>query len=179
MITAIIFSITLLLLLLFAVFFVIQFYNILFRGFAPFVSTHPSIIGKLAFEAGQLDNKVVYELGCGTANFLFSLEKKFPDAKFIGVEYALLPWLIAKIRLLLSGSKIRIIKKNIFKVNLADADLIYCYLNPGMMRDLETKLKKECKLGTQIISYCFPMAGLLPAKTDELEDKTRIHYYTI
>jgi tRNA G46 methylase TrmB len=40
------------------------------------------------------DGAVVYELGCGRAGFLRALEEKFPQAKYIGVEYSFWPYLL-------------------------------------------------------------------------------------
>jgi hypothetical protein len=179
MISTIILAIIFLLLVPLAVFFLVQFYNILFRGFAPFVSTHPLVVSRVILEARLAPGQQVYELGCGKAGFLVGLEKKFPQAKYAGIEYAFWPWFVAKAQLLLAGSKIKLIKQNLFNADIADADLIYCYLNPKMMQDLEIKFKKECKPGTQIISYCFPMTEMPPEKTIELEDNTRVYYYTI
>lgn len=177
--TSIIITIIFLSLFIFAAFFLVQFYNILFRGFAPFVSTHPSIISRITLDAEELQGKKIYELGCGSAKFLSALEQKFPEATLVGIEYSFLPWLIARCRLAAAGSKIKLVKKNIFKINLADADLIYCYLSIKTMKELALKFKQECKPGTQIISYIFSLPDLLPTKTIELEDNTRVHYYVI
>ena len=179
MISTIIIAIIFLTLFIFAAFFLVQFHNILFRGFAPFVSTHQSVIDRITLDAAELKGKKIYELGCGSAKFLSALEKKFPEATLVGIEYSFLPWLIASIRLAAASSKIKLIKKNIFKINLSDADLIYCYLSIKTMKELALKFKQECKPGTQIISYVFPLPDILPAKTIELEDNTRVHYYMI
>ena len=157
-----------------------QFFNIIFRGFAPFISTKGRVILKILGEIDyNRDKAKVYELGCGKAGFLRALEKKKPNWEYIGVEGSILPWLIAKIQTSLNHSKIKVLEKNLFHVNLADADLIYCYLNVEMMKKLEKKFKKECKSGAKIISYVFTMPNLQPEKVVELEDKSKIYFYTI
>ncbi len=158
----------------------VQFFNIIFRGFAPFISTKGKVIVKILDEIDYNNgNTNVYELGCGKAGFLRALEEKKPEWKYIGVENSSLPWLIAKIQTSLNHSKIKILKKNLFHVNLADADLIYCYLNIEMMKKLEKKFKQECKSGTRIISYSFTMPNLEPEKIVKMENGYKIYFYRI
>ncbi len=158
----------------------VQFFNIIFRGFAPFISSRPKVIKKILNEIDFNHSKLkVYELGCGKAGFLRALEEKKPGWKFVGVENSFLPWLIAKIQTSLNHSKIKILKKNLFHVNLADADLIYCYLNIEMMKKLEEKFKKECKSGARIISYSFAMPNLEPEKVVRMENGDKIYFYVI
>ncbi|MCK4554473.1 hypothetical protein KAU19_05980 [Candidatus Parcubacteria bacterium] len=158
----------------------VQFFNMIFRGFAPFISTKGKVIKKILDEIDYNNGNInVYELGCGKAGFLRALEEKKPDWKFIGVENSFLPWLIAKIQTSLNHSKIKILKKNLFHVNLAGADLIYCYLNIEMMKKLEEKFKKECKNGAMIISYSFAMPNLEPEKVVRMENGGKIYFYRI
>jgi len=156
-----------------------QFFNILFRGFAPFISSRPEVIQKILSELKIKEEAIVYELGCGKAGFLRAMEEKYPRTKLIGIEYNLLPYLIAQIQINLHKSKIKIWRKNLFRVNLAKADLIYCYLNQKMMKKLEIKFKEECQSGTKVISYAFTLPTLTPEKVIELENKSKIYFYTI
>ena len=166
-------------LIILAIFLSIQFFNILFRSYAPFISTNKKIIEKILLEIKLNDNNKVIELGCGKAGFLRALAKKFPNTKLIGIEYSFLPWIIAKIQSNFGRyHNIKIIRENIFKTDISEANLIYCYLNIKMMRDLENKFKKECKKGTQIISYLFKLPNLKPSKIIE-NNHNKIYFYTI
>jgi protein-L-isoaspartate O-methyltransferase len=163
----------------FAVFFVIQFFNIIFRGFAPFVSTKPEVLEKILNEIKLNQGDKVLELGCGKAGFLRAIEEKFPGSKLLGVEYSYWPWLITKIQLAISRSKIRLHKKNILKVPFGDSDLIYCYLNVKTMARLAHKLRSEGKKGATVVSYAFPILEFSPVKVIELTDKSKIYFYTL
>jgi hypothetical protein len=155
-----------------------QFFNVLFRGQAPFISTNKKIIKK-AVEKIQLNvGETVYELGCGRALFLKSLAKKFPAARYRGVEHSLLPYWLAKLQNAVAKSKIEIIKDNFFKINLSDANLIYCYLNPKMMEELSLKIKSECRPGTKIISYQFSLPGARLEKFIK-DGSKRIYFYRV
>ena len=161
------------------VFMSVQFYNIIFRGYAPFISSSPQVIARIMAELDLKPGSKVYELGCGKAGFLRAVSKKFPQAECIGIENSPWPYFRAKIQVALSKSKIKIIKNNLFKVNLREADLIYCYLNTYMMRELEKKFRQECQPGVQIISYAFPIPNLKLQKVINLTNNRKIYFYTI
>ena len=157
----------------------IQFFNIVFRGFAPFISTNPKVIGKIIENMDFSGRGKAYELGCGKAGFLRAIELEYPQAELAGVEYSFWPWLIAKIQVSLNKSKIEIKRKNLFKVDLADADLIYCYLSHRIMKKLKKKLEQECRKGTKVISYFFALPDLEPDKIVELENGEKVYFYSI
>ncbi|MFH1233509.1 MAG: hypothetical protein V1649_02565 [Patescibacteria group bacterium] len=166
------------LLLFIVIILAMQLFNVVFRGYAPFISTRSQAIEKALFEINLQPSNKVYELGCGHAGFLRAICNKFPEVEAIGVENAPLPYFLARVQIAMSGKKIKIIKKNLFDVNLSDADLIYCYLNVGMMVKLKEKFSKECKIGTIIISYQFPLDNLNPTKVIQFE-KDKIYFYKI
>jgi hypothetical protein len=169
-----------LLLFVFFVFFVVQFFNICFRGFAPFISTRPKVIAKIISELKMRKDATVYELGCGRAGFLRALRKKYPQAKLIGIEYSFLPYLLGQIQNSFTGCKLKIIKKNFLKVDLSRADVIYCYLNEASMKALEGKFNKECKSGTVIISYMFSLPNMKSEKELAVRnEKDKVYFYRI
>jgi len=168
----------LLLLLVVAIFSIIQFYNIVFRGFAPFISTKFNAIISILKELELRGDEVVYELGAGKAGFLRAVEEKFKNEKLIGIEYSWWPYFLAKMQIIISGSKIKLINKDIFKVNLKEADVLYCFLSPKMMLLLEKKFKDECRPGTLIISYHFRMPNYEPERIVK-EGKNSIYFYRI
>lgn len=158
------------------VFSITQFYRVLFRGFAPFVSTKFKTILNLLKEVDLKEDDFVYELGSGKAGFLRAVEQKFNLKNLYGVEYAFLPYFLARIQIAFSNSRIKLIRKNIFKVNLEKADLIYCFLSPDMMMMLKKKFEKECKKGCVVVSYKFEIPEMEAEKVIK-EDKDNIYFY--
>jgi len=148
------------LVLIIFVFFVVEFYNIVFKGFAPFIPTRPKVIKKIIDEIEISENATIVEFGCGAAGFLRAVHRKYPKANLIGVEHSPLPYVIANIQNMLGRNNIKIIRDNLFNTDVSNADLIYCYLSVGSMQELEKKFKKECKSGAQIISFTFPMHNM-------------------
>lgn len=171
--------IILLILLFFLGFFAVQFFNIFFRGFAPFVSTRPKVIKKIIDELAMKEDAVVYELGCGRAGFLRALRKKYPKAKLVGVEYSFWPFVVAEIQNSFTKSRIDIKKKSMFKVDISGADVIYCYLNAKMMEELAKKFKTECKPGATVISYTFALHGMPSEKVLEIGKHEKVYFYRI
>ena len=157
---------------------IIQFYNIVFRGFSPFISTKFKTILAILKELELNGSEHVYELGAGKAGFLRAVEQKFKNSKLTGVEYSFWPYTLARFQIILSGSKIKMVKKNIFKVSLKEADVIYCFLNIDMMKKLEDKIRNECRTGTLVISYHFRLPSLEPEKVIK-EEKDSIYFYRV
>jgi len=171
-------SLILLVVLIYFIFFISQFYNVIFKGYAPFVSTDKETIRRIIDEAQIKEPATIYELGCGRALFLRVVEKIYPRTKLIGLENLFSLYLAVKIRLKLSGSRIELLKKDFFKVNLKDAALIYCYLNNATIARLGGKFKRECQGGTQIISRSFSIPGLEPEKVIRIKNKP-VYFYRI
>lgn len=158
--------------------FISNFYKTIILRQAPFISTKKIIIKEIVNSLNFNNKKVIYELGSGLCLLLRELEKKKEKNEFIAVEYSTTPFLLSKFLLFVSKSKIKIIKKNLFKVDLKKADIIYFYLMPSMMSRLTKKLKKECKPDTLIISNSFKLDKLNLINKTQIKNTT-IYYYKI
>lgn len=160
------------------IFFISQFVNIIFKGYAPLISTSHKTIKRIIKEASFKEPAVVYELGCGHARFLRAIEKDFLAVELIGVENLPSLYLLVKLKLKLQGSKIKLLKKDFFKIDLKAADLVYCYLNNKTMFRLGEIFKKDCRPGTQIISRCFPIPQFKPNKVLKIGGG-QVYFYKI
>jgi len=165
-------------LVIYLVFFVAQFINIIFRGYAPFVSTDRETIRKIMAAVEIKEPAVIYELGCGRARFLKLAARVWPKAELIGAENIFNLYLLNKIGLKLRGSKIKLLKKDFFTVDLKNAALIYCYLNGPTMARLGEKFRQECLPGTQIVSRRFSMPQFKPDKMLIIKGK-KVYFYKI
>ena len=175
MILAIIFFVAV---LIYAIFFITQFYNIIFKDYGPSLSTDKPTILKIISELKVKPGINIYELGCGQARFLKQAEKSFPQVKLVGVENSLMLYLWIKLKFLILGSKIKFINHDVLKINLSEADIIYCWLFKSTMEKLGKKIKEECKPGTQVISRSFSIPQFEPVKTLIIENKT-VYFYEI
>lgn len=170
--------IILLILIAYLIFFVSQFYNVTFRGYAPFVSTDHETFERIIAAIEIKENAVVYELGCGRARFLRMIEKRFPHSKLIGLENLSSLYILTKFGRQLQGSRINLLKGDFFETDLKEADIVYCYLNNLTMKKLGEKFKQECKIGTQIISRSFPIPQFTPEKVITIRNK-KVYFYKV
>ncbi len=145
--------------------------NLLIR--VPYVPSSMRVVRKVVEAADIQDGEKVYDLGCGDGRLLFEAEKK-AHIQGEGYELASIPYLFARIKKFFLRSNIQIFMKNFFKIDLQNADVIFCYLGPEPMQKLAEKFRKECKKGTRIISHTFQMKGFTPVKTIERNPASRL-----
>ncbi|MGD8344464.1 MAG: hypothetical protein PVH53_12770, partial [Desulfobacterales bacterium] len=74
-----------------------------------------------------------------------------------------------KARIFSFGSnKIKIRRQNFWEADLSDADVVFCYLYPDVMKRLATKLAAGLKPGAIIVSSNFSLPGLVPSRVIRL-----------
>lgn len=120
----------------------------------PFVTTPKWAIEWLANNLNVQDRQVVIELGCGDARVLATLAKRFPGAKFLGIEIQWWPWLLAKLRTRVLHN-VKISRGDLFRYDLSPAHFIYGFYITNFMDRLEAKLQNGLLPGTKVISYGF------------------------
>jgi len=137
------------------IYFLIMFPTLaaLIRG-APFVPTPIDAVEAMVNAADLKDGQKIYDIGCGDGRIVY-LASKAKNLKAVGLELSPFVYLLARIRKLFWRSKAKILLKNFKYTDLSDADVIFCYLLPETLAHLRTKLDKELKKGTKIISYSF------------------------
>lgn len=103
-------------------------------------------------------NGRLIDLGCGLGGPLLGIQRQRGDAQLSGIEAAPLNWLIAKLRLRISGSQADIRLGNLWDANLAEYDIVYAYLSPAPMMRLWEKASLEMKPGSLFISNSFAIS---------------------
>lgn len=93
-----------------------------------------------------------YDLGCGHGALACRIKKKFPTLCVYAIDNNSVRIFFAKIRAFLFRQNIKFLRKDIFEVNLNNADIIYTYLWYDTMPPLEKKLQKELKQGAIVIT---------------------------
>ncbi len=120
----------------------------------------------------------VYDLGAGWGGMAVALAKKYPDRLVIGYEISPLPWLFSCLRQTFYRQKNLQFKYADFnKQDLADADLVLCYLLPKPMAELQAKLERELKSGTLIVSNTFAFHEWQPLDDKVADDLYNSHVY--
>ena len=118
-----------------------------------------------------------YDLGCGDGKMVLAAAKVGAQAE--GFEISVLPYLVAKIRQLVSKEKIKIKFKDFWLTDLSQADVVFFFLIPRIYPKLKNKLNKELKPGTKVIAYVWPIDGLEPVQIDKVLGRPTIYLYQI
>lgn len=168
-----------------AVFFVFIFMlfvilrQILFYGFAPFFPSSPETMEKI-LERLRIEKKfTIFSFGHGRSGFLRAVERKYPGVKLIGVEENSLHCLIARLQIFLHRSRIKIIRSDYYRVKIKDANIVYCHLDAGILRDIYKKLRLEPRSGAVIISSGFIVPYLEHQKILKTESKKRWYNFLV
>lgn len=127
-----------------------------------------------------MEGEVIYELGSGWGGLALLIAKKYPSAKVIAFELSPIPYLFSRLRQLIERrSNLNILRKSFYDHDLFDARAVICYLFPGGMRKLASKLKKELPVKSMVISNTFSLADWENSSLFYLDDwsATRIYKY--
>ena len=128
------------------------------RTRVPLYLSSPRAADELALRLPP--NGRLIDLGCGLGGPLARIHEQRPDARLAGIEAAPLNWLIARLRLKISGAKADIRFGNLWTANLANYDIVYAYLSPAPMARLWDKALLEMKPGSLFISNSFSVNGV-------------------
>lgn len=122
-----------------------------------------------------------YDLGSGNGKVLLEAERY--GLHPIGCELSLLPYLATKLRILSELSKAEVRLGDFFKINLKEADIIYCFLVDKVMPEVKNLIERKAKKGTQVVSYGFRFPGWKPRKVVKTNSKSKtaseIYFYRI
>jgi hypothetical protein len=87
----------------------------------------------------------------------------------VGIEVDIVRYLWAVISVTLFGlwKRVRVIRGDMFSVDLREADVVFTYLLQDTNDRLKDKFRRELRPGTRIISNTFTFSGFPLIATDE------------
>jgi len=147
------------------------------KSLAPWVPTWSKDLKRIARLADMKPDEIFYEVGCGDGRVCAYIQKKF-GVKTVGIELAFPLYLVCLVRKL-KNRKLIFKCRDLFGVDLSEADVLYFFALPKSIERLQEKIKKELKPGARIISYTFPLPDWTPVTVDKQEGETDIHLYQI
>jgi SAM-dependent methyltransferase len=130
-----------------------------FRTRVPLYLSSRDASEKLADLVPVAEGVRVLDLGCGLGGLLQQLAGLRPLARLEGVEIAPLPALVAWLRLR-SVPHCRIYRRDLWRLDLAQYDVVYAFLSPAPMSALWDKVRREMRPGTLFVSNSFPVPGV-------------------
>jgi SAM-dependent methyltransferase len=155
---------------------------------SPSVGAGKEVIRKSLKLANLRKGEKFYDLGSGNGESLIIAAEWGAEA--MGFEISPYYYIWSKIRMMLysfyhsrsSGNNRifclpRIYFRNIKKVDLSKADIVYCYLLPEFLEKLAPRFKKELKKSARLISISFLVPGLKLLSQTKFFNKT-IYIYS-
>jgi hypothetical protein len=130
-----------------------------------YVPTPQEVVDKMLQVAKVTKDDLLYDLGCGDGRFVVTAAKRY-GCRAVG--YDISPRRVRESRQNVRkndvGHLVRIEQKDIFTLDLSEADVITLFLLPSLNVKLIPQLDK-LKPGSRIVSYRFGMRGVVPEKT--------------
>lgn len=129
-----------------------------------FVPTPYEVVDKMLEMAEVKKEDLLYDLGCGDGRIVVTAAKKF-GCRAVGydIDPQRVKESLENVEKNNVGDLIRIEQKDIFTLDLSDANVITLYLLPSLNVKLIPQLEK-LKPGSRIVSHDFDMEGVEPDK---------------
>jgi len=146
-----------------------------------YLPTPPKVVEKMLELAKVTKNDVVYDLGCGDGRIPVIAAKKY-GCKACGfdIDPKRVKESLENVEQNGVGKLVSIHQKDIFTLDISDANVVTLYLLPTLNVKLIPQLEK-LKPGSRIVSHAFDMKGVIPdqvvtVKEDEASDRTYTLY---
>jgi SAM-dependent methyltransferase len=122
--------------------------------------------------AGVHADDVVYDLGCGDGRILIAASQRC-GARGVGIEID--PRRITQS--LRNARKKRVLDRvtfrneDLFEADISDATVVILFLWPEVTSKLRSKLRRELKPGTRVVSYCWEIGDWTPDKETAVDGR--------
>lgn len=136
-----------------------------YRTQVPYYPSNPAVWRAVLAELPQGRALRMIDIGSGLGGFTLHLAAERTESEVMGIELAPVPWLVSRLRAVLSGSRARFVRGDYEQLNFAEYDLVFAYLSPAAMPALWRKAQHEMRPGSLLASYEFeiPAAGGIKA----------------
>lgn len=144
-----------------------------------YVPTPHDVVARMLKTAKVKKGDVVYDLGCGDGRIVVTAAKKY-GCKGIGfdIDPERLKESNANVKKAGVEKLVKIMDKDIFKVDLSKASVITLYLLPSLNRRLVPQLNKM-KPGSRVVSHEYSIAGYKPEKVINIKSREDNAEHTI
>jgi predicted O-methyltransferase YrrM len=121
--------------------------------------------------------KQVYDLGSGFGKIIIKVAQR-TGAACTGVEVDPLKvwWTRRQIRAKGLEKQVKVVKQDLLDADISSADIVFVFLWDGIMQKLKSKVLREMKPGTLVVSYYHQFRGWVPEKEDV---KAKVYLYRI
>jgi cyclopropane fatty-acyl-phospholipid synthase-like methyltransferase len=135
-----------------------------------YLPTPPKVVAEMLKLAKVTKNDVVYDLGCGDGRIPVMAAKAY-GCKACGfdIDPQRIKDSLENVQKSGVGDLVTIEQKDIFTLDVSDANVVTLYLLPGLNVKLIPQLEK-LKPGSRIVSHAFDMKGVIPDQVVQVKD---------
>jgi tRNA A58 N-methylase Trm61 len=135
-----------------------------------YVPTPQAVVDRMLELAKVTKDDLVYDLGCGDARIPVTAAKKYGCKAFgYDIDPQRIRESLENVEKTGVGSLVTIEQKDIFKLDLSEANVVTLYLLPSLNVKLIPQLDK-LKPGSRIVSHDFDMRGVTPDQVVTVEE---------
>jgi SAM-dependent methyltransferase len=130
-----------------------------------FVPTPPEVVKAMLETAKVGKGDIVYDLGSGDGRIVIAAAERY-GARGVGIEIDPVLVLEARLNAAAAGQAERVtfVEGDFFTADLAEATVVTLYLSPSVNLRLRSRLQRELKPGTRIVSHQFAIEGWPPER---------------
>jgi SAM-dependent methyltransferase len=122
----------------------------------------------------------LYDLGCGSGSMLFAFADRYPHAKCIGYDVAILPLVLGWMQKFRHPKKYKNVSLrfgNFFTKHFSDADMVIAFLMQSAYPKFSSLLDRELKPNTFVAFEAWPLPDREPIQTIEGKNLTPWYVY--
>ena len=139
------------------------------------VPTPQEAVDRMVELARLQPGEKVYDLGCGDGRIVIAAALRAP-VQAVGVDID--PAQVARSRANAEragvSDRVTIVEGDIYKTDFSDADVVFLYLQPDLLRGLVPQLRRM-KPGSRIVAFDFAIDGAKPARIERGAFGERTH----
>ena len=135
---------------------------------SPYFASPNLVIHRLLTLAKMKKGETLYDLGSGDGRTLVIAATEF-GAKGVGIELRedLIRKAVATILRYGLQDSLKIIKKDMFQVDISAADAVYLYLTTSANEKVRPKLESELRKGTRVVSHDYEITKWKAIKVEK------------
>ncbi|MFM9967860.1 MAG: SAM-dependent methyltransferase [Burkholderiales bacterium] len=149
--------------------------------FSPFVPSNEQNVERMVKLANLRPGETVMDLGSGDGRIVFAAARAQANIRGIGVEIDadLVTKSNAASKAQGLADRVRFEHRNAFDADLRNADVIFMWLFPELMRLLRPKIMAEAKPGARIVAATWDMGSWPVDATDDLPGAPAIRMWIV
>jgi protein-L-isoaspartate O-methyltransferase len=147
--------------------------------FSLFVGSDPKTVERMVKLAGLRDGETVMDLGSGDGRIVFAAAESNATVRGIGVDIdaKLVKQAAERAEALGLSERVRFEHRNAFDADLTQADVIFMWFFPELMRLIRVKILDEARPGTRVVAPLWGFGSWPPDASDK--EPTEVNMWVV